>query len=249
MAPTGFSLLGEFEEELEELEPLFGRRGSRAHAAFESPASVPVDFDVFPPRLGCPAWTKAHYKDVVRAAVNEAIQLANNAASKLEAAVSAGPGKRDKEAKETARLFGSFFCHDPSRPVTWAGNQASGASVATRFRAVASALAGGLHIRYRCDPFCSPTERAYSYDHHDPNVIYLCPLFWFPPKMRGLPSIAFRGGVILHEMLHVLYRDFFYHRPGERRRNNAYCFKAFALRAKGWGQDNIALSGCTGRPC
>jgi hypothetical protein len=50
-------------------------------------------------------------------------------------------------------------------------------------------------------------------------------------------------------MLHVLYTDFFHHVPTERKRNNAHCFRAFALRAKGYGQDLAAQHGCTSRPC
>jgi hypothetical protein len=159
---------------------------------------------------------------------------------------------RDKEAQETARLFTFFFCHDPSTPVSWAGNEASGASVAKRFRAVAKELGGGRRITFRCDAHCAhPTTRAHTDQHHEPDVINLCGPFFTPPAQPGLPPEGFRGGVVLHEMLHVLFTDFFRHGVAhhEHRRNNAHCFRNFALRAMGYGQDNDALARCTSLPC
>jgi hypothetical protein len=184
----------------------------------------------------------------VRRARSEAIKLANNAASKLDAAVIFGP--RTKEAQETARLFEFFFCHDPRMPVEWAGNMASGASVALRFRSIARELGGGRRIVFRSDPNCEERVRAHTDQKNEPNVINLCTPFWNPPPgLRGLPPEVFRGGVILHEMLHVLYAAFFHHIPTERKRNNAHCYRAFALRVGGYGQDLDALSGCTDRLC
>jgi hypothetical protein len=81
----------------------------------------------------------------VSQAIIQAIKLANTAASKLEAPTKIEPGKRDNDAKETARLFRAFFGHDPSKPISYAGNEASGVSVAKRFRAVAKELAGVIH--------------------------------------------------------------------------------------------------------
>lgn len=73
---------------------------------------------------GCPPVAAGQCVAVLRQAIIEAIRLANNAASKLE------PSQRDAETKETARLSKGFFGHDPTRPVAWAGNKASGAIVA-----------------------------------------------------------------------------------------------------------------------
>jgi hypothetical protein len=81
---------------------------------------------------------------VLRKALREAINLANNVASKLE------PSQRDAATKETARLFKGFFGHDPTWPVSWAGNKASGAIVAHRFRMVARGLGGGRRMLFRC---------------------------------------------------------------------------------------------------
>jgi hypothetical protein len=282
MNATEFELLGEredeFEQEAMELEPLFSRRRARAHhlggearRALELPPlpGVPIPGTIH--RLvcpaGCPPLAAAQCVPIVRQAIFEAINLANNAADKLAAPTKIEPSKRDpkkdKVAIETARLFAAFFCHDPSRPVSWAGNEASGVSVAKRFRAVAKNLGGpeARRITFRCDPHCGPCQRAHTNQHDEPNIINLCALFWNPPPgMPGLPAEGFRGGVILHEMLHVLYTDFFHHaghpHANEHRRNNAYCFRAFALRAKGYGQDQAAppgcataLSTCTDRPC
>jgi len=203
----------------------------------ETPTSAPVPRFVFPPPAGCPALTEAEYRGILRQAVIEAIRLANNAASKLEAV-----------SPETARLYRFFFCHDPSRPVPWAGNEASGSIVAKRFRAVARELGGGRRIVFRCDPNCDAGTRGFSLA--EPNVISLCAPFWTPPPQPGLPPEGFRAGVILHEMFHVLFtmrhidQD-----PNEKRTNNAHCLRAFALRAMGYGQDNLAIGGCTGDLC
>jgi hypothetical protein len=212
-------------------------------------------FDFEAPQL-CregPGLTAAQCR-IVSQARNEAIKLANKAASKLDAAVVFGP--RTKEAEETARLFKFFFCHDPRLPVPWAGNKASGASVAFRFRAVARELGGGRRIIFRSDPHCRGHARAHTHQEIEPNVINLCAPFWTPPPgLRGLPPEVFRGGTILHEMLHVLFTDFFHHqypphsRTTERKRNNAHCYKAFALRVAEYGADLDVVPQCTSRPC
>jgi len=211
--------------------------GEWESAIQEAPTSAPVFRFVFPPPAGCPALTEAGYRGILRQAVIEAIRLANNAASKLDAV-----------SPETASLYRSFFCHDPSRPVPWAGNEASGSIVARRFRAVARELGGGRRIIFRCDPNCGAGTRGFSLA--EPNGISLCAPFWNPPPQPGLPPEGFRAGVILHEMFHVLFtmrhidQD-----PKEKRTNNAHCLRAFALRAMGYGQDNLAIGGCTGDPC
>jgi hypothetical protein len=227
-----------------------------------------------PPVQQCRALTAAESR-IVRQARIEAIKLADTAASRLEAALAPGPRTKEaqKKAKETADLFTSIFCHGPGRLVD--DKLSSGASVADRFRKVARELRGsakgGRTITFRscagCGPgieannCCDVGERAHTCQntttcpHPTPNVITLCAPFWNPPPQRGLPPEGFRGGVILHEMLHILYTNFFHHhypphsRTTERRRNNAHCFRAFALRATGYGQDNDAILGCTGRPC
>jgi hypothetical protein len=193
---------------------------------------------------------------IVLQATSEAIKLANNAASKLDATLVFGP--RTKKAQETANLFIRIFCHDPRTAVPWADNMPSGASVADRFRKVVRELRGsangGRTITFRPDPICDDRDTRGFVVESRPNpdlppagersVVHLCPPFWNPPpEVRRLPAEVFRGGVILHEMLHVLNPGWFAHNRlntsvgGERRRNNANCYRAFALGVAGVTQD------------
>jgi hypothetical protein len=227
-----------------------------------------------PQHPNCRELTPAQCR-VLLQAKNEAIKMATIAATKLDATLIFGP--RTKSADGTAALFTRIFGHDPRTPVKWAGNIASGASIADRFRKVARELAGpakgGRTITFRSEAICdTDTMRGFVVANPDDpnasppppagerNVIHLCPRFWNPIPQAGLRLEAFRGGVILHEMLHVLFPGLFGHDTvdddgnivrdntspgGERRRNNAHCLRAFALRASGNGQDNRALGGCT----
>ena len=215
--------------------------------------SVPIFTTDCPVPPGCPPVAVGQCGAVLRRAIFEAIRLANNAASKLEVASKVEPSKRDKDAKRTAHLFRFFFRHDPSLPVPWAGNVTSGASVAARFRAVARELGGGRRVTFRCNFGARCAGRvAVTNQDLEPNVINLCARFWAPPALPGLPPEGFRAGTIIHEMLHVLYSDFFHHagHPSgdpERRRDNAHCYKAFALRVGDYGGDPNAASRCRAR--
>lgn len=219
-----------------------------------TPPAGPV-FDVqCPSPPGCPPVAAGQCRPVVRQAIREAIKLANNAASKIVAAIKVEPSLRDAEAKNTARLFKFFFGHDPSRPVQHANNKASGVIVAHRLRAVARELGGGRRMIFRCVAGCAPTTRARTNQAAEPNVVNLCATFWNPPPgdSRGLSPAFLRAGTIIHEMLHVLYHEFFHHagHPSgdpERRRDNAHCYKAFALRVAGFGGDRLAVAGCRKR--
>ncbi|NOT60746.1 MAG: hypothetical protein HOP19_11055 [Acidobacteria bacterium] len=186
----------------------------------------------------------AQCQPIIRGAVVSAIQLANNAASMLETG-----------HPEAARLFQFFFGHAPSRPVPWAGNRASGAIVAIRFRAVARALQSRGTL-FRCNPACTvnaSTCAGSECSPREPNVVELCQGFWNPPAGLHLAPQFFRGAVILHEMLHLLFTDFFHH-PGHssgdpvRRRDNAHCYEAFALRAAGHAADHVDVTACRTRP-
>jgi len=65
-----------------------------------------------------------------------------------------------------------------------------------------------------------------------------------------------RAGVVLHEMLHLLYWVFFGHRanlprpgdPEERRRDNSHCYEAFALEVAGRAADPRDIAACGARP-
>jgi hypothetical protein len=247
----------------------------RGEQVWQDDARRALEFEASPPEprflvecpAGCPPVVAGRCITVVRQAIIEAIKMANDAANKLEAATNLEISKRDKvkdkDAIETAGFFRSIFGHDPTRKVPWDDNKASGISVAKRFRAVANELGGGRRIVFRCVldarancaandlTCCLPDDRAWTLQPLVPNVVHLCPPFWNPPAgLRGLPPENFRGGTIIHEMLHVLYWDFFHHVPtslgvpGERRRNNAHCFKAFALLVNGYGRDPAATAGC-----
>ena len=219
-----------------------------------NPPTAPI-FDVqCPAPAGSPPLAAGQCRPAVRRAIREAIKLANGAANKLDATIKFEPSMRDAQGKNAARLFKFFFGHDPSRPVEHAGNEASGAIVAHRLRRVAQELEGGRRIVFRCDAGCGATTRAHTNQAAEPNVVNLCATFWNPPAAdsRGLPAIFLRAGTIIHEMLHVLYPDFFHHagHPSgdpERRRDNAHCYKAFALRVAGFGGDRVAVAGCTAR--
>jgi len=267
MNATEFELLGELENEFEqeamELEPLFYRRGASAQSfgmsewgALELGAGlpglpIPGTIHRFDCPAGCPATlTAAQCRGAVRQAIRVAIDLATNAANKLEIPTKLQPSMRDPtkdgDAIQTAGFFRSFFGHDPSMPISYAGNEASGVSVAKRFRAVAKELGGGRRIVFRCLPAradcadtdltcCDATSRAWS--RFNENVVRLCPPFWNLPE-------ASRGGTILHEMLHVLFN--FLEDTG--RRANAHCYKAFALRVRGYGRDLDATCACWDLP-
>jgi hypothetical protein len=245
---------GEFESEFEGEAPM----GEFEWGAHEFEVAIPGTIHRLDCAAGCPGGlTEAQCAPTVRRAVTQAIKLANNAANKLEAPTKIEPGKRDNDAKETARLFRAFFGHDPSKPISYAGNEASGVSVAKRFRAVAKELAGGRRIVFRClptvdpcedDTCCRPGSRAWVAQARIPNVVHLCALFFNPGiPLPGLPIETFRGAVILHEMLHTLFGP----SAGvggflgdEGRRANAHCYRAFALRVARFGQDTGAIVMC-----
>jgi hypothetical protein len=245
MVSTEFGFMGELEEEALELEPVFGQRfswGGRSSVEFEGPSHEAI-FDVA--CAGCPV---PNCRPIVRQAILEAIKLANSAANKVEVATKVEPSKRDKDAKETARLFRAFFCHDPSKPIPWAGNEASGISVAKRFRAVAKELGGGRRMRFVCLPTktpcpdtdltcCDPTSNAWSLPGN--SALRLCGPFWTDPHLPGLPVVDFRAAI--HEMLHVLFGEFL---GDQGKRANAHCYEVFLLRANGFGGDPADVTAC-----
>jgi hypothetical protein len=179
----------------------------------------------------------------VRQAIVDAIGLARSAATALEST----PPSRD-----TTRLFRAFFGHDPSWPVPWAGNRPSGLTVAHRFHRCAEELAGGRTVTYRCVN-CASTTNARTNAAADPSLIMLCPRFFNRPAGLPLGNQFFRAGVVLHEMLHLLYHQFFHH-PGHpsgdpvRRRDNAHCYEAFALRLAGHASEPGDVAACWNQP-
>ena len=206
-------------------------------------------FDFPQPCAECPLATPAQCRTALRQAVIRAISLATNAANKIDAAISVAPAARGPDAKRTAELFRRFFGHDPSRPVSWAGNEASGVSVAKRFRAVATELDGGRRVIFQCRPArpdcanddltcCCPADNAW-FSAAVPNTVNLCPQFWGANR-------DIRAGIIIHEMLHMLFghlRD-----AGQGRIRNA-CYEAFALRLARVAADPFDVCNCRATPC
>lgn len=196
---------------------------------------------------GCAPFAAGQCRDILRQALLDAIDLANNAASRLEAS------PVDAATNNTFRLL---FGHLPTRPVPWAGNQPSGANVARRFRIVARELRsrGTLFRCIACNvsttnecPLDTPTMpcplNAQTLRPYTLNTIELCPRFWSQPQM-------WRAGILLHEMLHNYFGQFFRHHPNdpERRRDNAHCYEAFALQVAGHAPDQCDICRCRRRP-
>lgn len=212
--------------------------------------AAPV-FDFPQPCAECTLPTAAQCRTALRQAVIRAISLATNGADKIEAAISVAPGARDADARRTARFFRCFFGHDPSRPVPWAGNEASGVSVAKRFRAAASELNGGRRIIFQCQPdrvgcghedqpCCNPDENENAWFHPNlRNTVNLCPPFWAANR-------DIRAGIIIHEVLHMLFGHL--QDVGRGRILNA-CYEAFALRLAGVAPDAFDVCNCRGTPC
>jgi hypothetical protein len=193
---------------------------------------------------GCPPLPANRCRAIVCRAIVDAINLASNAATAL------GSTRPDPE---TIRLFRFFFGHRPSQPVPWLGNRPSGLTVAHRFRRCAEELAGGRMVTYRCVTNCLPTENARTQAALEPSVIELCPRFFNRPTGLPLGNQFFRAGVVLHEMLHLLFHQFFHH-PGHpsgdpvRRRDNAHCYEALALRLAGHAAEPGDVASCRNQP-
>lgn len=218
-------------------------------------------FDVQCPNPpGCvPGVDAAGCRAAIRAAVREAIRLANNAANKLEAAIAVPPASRDADAQRTAKRFKFFFRHDPAHAIKWAGHEESGVSVAKRFRAVAKELDCGRRVVFHCRPTrvpcadtdltCCPADVNAWFSTDVRNGVNLCDGFWNPPAdlPEGLPVRSFRAGIIIHEMLHMLFEHL---RDVGQGRIRAACYEGFALRAAGIPADQFDVCQCRGTvPC
>lgn len=200
---------------------------------------------------GCAPATAAQCSRILYQAIREAIRLATNAASKLDAVLSntASPADVQKTVHEFRVAFGR---NHPSK--LFAGtSRPTGGVVAARFRALARELGGGRRITFRCLPVrpacadtdltcCSPTTNAWTHPSL-PNVVVLCPGFWSTTGSPGQPSQIYRAGTIIHETLHMLYLP---NVPGTHpgRMRNAHCYRVFALRLAGYGSDPDILSQC-----
>lgn len=204
----------------------------------------------FPACAPCPLPTADQCRTALRQAIVRAIGLADNAADKVDASIGVPPAARDADAARTAAVFRRFFGHDPSRSVPWAGHEASGVSVAKRLHSVARELDGGRRVTFECRPAvagcagddltcCTPCDNAWVHPGVGRSTVVLCPLFWAATR-------DIRAGIIIHEMLHLLYghlRD-----VGVGRIRNA-CYEAFALRVAGITPDPFDVCNCRATPC
>lgn len=191
---------------------------------FGQPAAAPAFRFFCAP--GCAPHAANECRAIVRRAIQDAIALAEGAATKLEA--------RDGEA---LRLFRAFF-GDPAWLVPWADNRPAPDLVAHRLRAAANAFRRRVpHIRCStdadCNAFVQPTVAPSPANPLPRNTIFLCTPFWTAAVPGTLPRYR-RAGIVLHEMLHLLYHGFLIH---QRRFANAHCYEAFVMRAAGHGAD------------
>jgi hypothetical protein len=253
----------EFEEELSSLMEALARSDLEAEAEQYTPSATGPLFDVA--CTGCAAGqcvvcqsgactacpvAGGACRRIVFDAIVEAIKLARSAADKVDAATTAPAASRNKEQKETARLYKFFFCHDPSRFIPWAGGP-SGATVSARLRAVANEFDGGRRLLFECraqggcNAFTIPGVHS---------TIFLCPPFWATQGLAGLPEVNRRAGTIIHEMLHNLYdlddgRRFNNPAQPTPRRFDAHCYEVFLLRVNGYGGDPTDVTACGQAPC
>jgi hypothetical protein len=179
-----------------------------------------------------------------------AIILAKNAAFELEAKVL---------GQATVNKFRRIFGQNPSDRWEIPGmprrTAQAGDIVANRFRTIEKELQTRDTL-YRClcdhsslspggEESPHPTETIV----RDPtawavlckNEVRLCPPFWSkPPKWQE--------GTILHEMLHLCFGltcAWFQHDRAEKKRNNAYCYEAFAV---GPATEPITITKCDSSP-
>ncbi|MET0657710.1 MAG: hypothetical protein ABW110_06080 [Steroidobacteraceae bacterium] len=191
----------------------------------------------------CPpaGFTLAQATTAVRRARAVALAILKSASSKLDSIEQkrVSGQLRSDEDKRVAKLFLFFFRHDPNHPIPWADNKPSGVNVAHRLRKAAEALVKrGLHYRCAC-PGAPATRRGQAApgDTH----IDLCNAFWNVPAGLHMDAETFRAGVILHEVLHVIYNTIDDAGP---HRANDHCYEAFAMRAAGHGADRSDVRQC-----
>lgn len=174
-----------------------------------------------------------------RAALRLAISIARTAAARLTA---------PRIDNRTRDLFIHFFGTRPDHRPSWATRTAAGL-VAHRYTMVARELAGGRRFRYTCvsgtvgDCATSAPGRVVVAATTGKSAVTLCDAFFAPGR-----SISQMAGTLLHEGMHAVYQDLFFHAVArgiaECRRDNARCFQAFALRVRGFGVESDIRTRC-----
>ncbi len=195
----------------------------------------------------------------------DAIKLATKATDALDA-LKKKPPHKIKVAIEMANTVAGFttaFGEGPGAKwkLPWAPKQTmpAGDIVAKRFRTVAKELQT-RDTEYKCvhcmprpvmevpEPPSHPTETivrdTLAMAVLCENEVRLCPQFWqVTPEERA--------ATVLHEMFHLCFGltcAWFQHDPKERKRNNAYCYEAFALLVAGVTPPPTTTDKCTKTP-
>jgi hypothetical protein len=183
---------------------------------------------------GCPCGNQAQCRGILRRAIEDAIRLANRAASRLEV--------RPRTAA-TIEMFRGIFGHPPNRPVPWGGGRDSGGIVARRYRLAVGALQTN-NTQYECANIHAFARTL------SPDRVLIGPRFWKQTDDPHGPQrfAQYRAGTILHEMMHQYFLSFILHDKRERRRNNAHCLTVFALRASRIPPRTHHIRQCGGRP-
>jgi hypothetical protein len=176
-----------------------------------------------------------------------AIILAKNAGSELET-----KPLRPGTVKKFRQIFGQSPFDHWEIPGTPRRTALAGDIVASRFRTVEKELRT-RNTLYRCD--CKNGGSSGGKEPSHPtetivrdlnawavlcrNEVRLCPPFWTQSQIG-------QEGTILHEMFHLCFGltcAWFQHDRKERKRNNAYCYEAFAV---GPAAEPITISKCDG---
>jgi hypothetical protein len=214
--------------------PASGFVGPDTEAELEGgAATAPSAARSFQYRLSCP---HAHHRRPFAQAHRLAVRVAQEAARRLSAPL------LDAEA---TRLFIYFFGTRPETHIPWAGRSA-GALVAHRFKKVADELGGGRRFTFTCisgaTGDCSSLPFAVTIGK---SAVTLCDPFWGR-------SVSDMAGTILHEAMHAVYGELFFHAVGsgiaECRRDNPRCYQGFALRLSGHGASRGVRDGCRRTP-
>ncbi len=180
----------------------------------------------------CPPHAAADCRAILARAVRDAIVLAENAVTRI----------RTRHAPSMT-IFRTFF-GDPNRNIAIASKSAADL-VGVRYQYAINGFRRRVpHFRCSalggCNGFIDPRQSLGATANPLPsNTIFVCPPFW------GLAP-HLRAGVLLHEMMHLIFHTFLIHGA---RLANAHCYEAFALRVAGHTVDPTDVACCASGTC